>query len=93
MANPELERFLESISPHIRGDYGVQLVAELEPLVVAFDRATPDRLYCGRAVFDDMVRRGVLVKAPLAGTCCPFGRTELPGRGRCGNCTCWQAAS
>lgn len=65
MADPKLERFLAEISPHIRGDYGVQLVPELEPCSIAFDRETPDRLYCGRAVFDDMVARGVLVKAPV----------------------------
>lgn len=58
----ELKRFLAEIDPYVQQPYGVMLVPEFDPFTIAFDRNLPDRLMCGRAVFDDMRRRGVREK-------------------------------
>lgn len=59
----ELKRFFAEIEPYIQQPYGVMLVPEFEAHTVGFDRSMPDRLLCGRAVFDAMRSRGILVKA------------------------------
>jgi len=63
MADSELTRFFAEIEPYVRQPYGVMLVPEFDPLTIGFDRSMPDRLLCGRRVFDEMRARGMPEKA------------------------------
>jgi len=62
--DPKVVAFLAEIDPYVERPYGVQLKADLDDYAIGFDRDTPDRLYCGRVVFEEMRARGVLVKEP-----------------------------
>lgn len=55
----EVLEFMERIKPQLRGEVGVQLVPEYEPCTLGFDTRWPDRLLCGRQVFEYLRARGI----------------------------------